>query len=270
MRTRVRRIWRGWYGYARLMFLTVLQYRVAVLSSAALSVVWILLLTRVWTAVYGERGLVEGFDLETLIVYLTLVNLQNVIMSNSVTRIITERVRVGTVLFDIARPMPLISQLIAQQAGQSVGVCGFVLLAAPFAALVGGLAPPADLGAAVTYPVALTLGWLINTLLAILVGLATFWAMEIGGFTLLYQVVAGFLSGTSVPVVFFPGVFGVIVELLPFRFTGYVPAAVYVGQIDGVAVLRTMGWAVVWIVLLGGLLALVWGRAYRKVVVQGG
>lgn len=61
-----------------------------------------------------------------------------------------------------------------------------------------------------------------------------------------------------------------IVELLPFRFTGYVPAAVYVGQIDGVAVLRTMGWAVVWIVLLGGLLALVWGRAYRKVVVQGG
>lgn len=59
----------------------------------------------VWAAVYDGRSSVDGLSLDTLIVYLTLVNLQMFLMTTPIAQHIHSRIRTGVVFFDFMRPI---------------------------------------------------------------------------------------------------------------------------------------------------------------------
>ena len=61
-----------------------------------------------------------------------------------------------------------------------------------------------------------------------------------------------------------------VVEWLPFQATTYVPASIYVGSLAGSEAWRAIGLQLAWVVILGLAAALMWRRAMRRVVVQGG
>lgn len=269
-RARVRRLARAYRATARTSAAVALQYRAALLARAGITVVWVLLLTRVWTAVYQGRDTVAGFDLRAAVTYLTLANLQAAVLASPISMVMSTRVRTGEVVFDLTRPVGYLGQMVAMQAGQTATTLAVVLVAAPVAALVGGVQPPAGPAAVLGFVAALGVGWLLSTLLDVLVGLAAFWAVDIMGFAVLYRLVSQFLAGTTVPLALFPGLLGPLARALPFQFVAYVPAATYVGRIHGTAVLTTTAFGLGWAAALGGLLAFVWRRAHRRVVVHGG
>jgi ABC-2 type transport system permease protein len=268
--TRIRRAVRAYRAYARTAIVVSLQYRIMVFASAAASLLWILLLTRVWAAAYRDRPTVAGLTLESTVVYLTLANLQALVINSPLAHVMAGRVRTGEVVFDVSRPIGYPGQMLALQAGQSLTQIAVMVVVLPVAGLLGGLSAPAGLSAALFYPVALLLGWLLNALLALLIGLSAFWTVDNLGLATLFRFVAAFLAGASVPLTFFPGPLRALAEALPFRFIVYEPAAIYIGQLHGRAVLEGFGLALVWVVVLAGLIAVVWRRAYRKIVVHGG
>ncbi|WP_346104101.1 alcohol dehydrogenase catalytic domain-containing protein [Nonomuraea maheshkhaliensis] len=152
-------------------------------------------------------------------------------------------------------------------AAQLARLGGLLLLAPviPVVLLIGSITVPVNgLGCLIT----LALGYVIAVQLALLISLIGFWTMETSAISLLYRLVSQFFAGTMVPLAFFPGFLGVLADILPFKYLGYVPAAVYVGHISDVSgpVLAE----VAWIAALSGLLALTWSRARRRVVIQGG
>lgn len=268
--TAVRRVARAYRAYVRASIAMALQYRWIVFAFALVTVLWILLVTRVWTAAYQGRPTVAGVALDTMVVYLTLANLQAIVIDSPLSFIIAGRVRTGEVVFDVSRPISYPGQMLALQAGQTVTQTAVVVLVAPLAGVIGGLSAPAGLAAGLLYPVALLLGWLLNALLAFLVGLSAFWTVDNMGLATLFRFVAAFLAGASVPLTFMPGPLRALAEALPFRFIVYQPAAVYVGQVRGREALEGLGLALGWLLLLAGLAAWVWRRAYRKTVIHGG
>jgi ABC-2 type transport system permease protein len=247
-----------------------LRYRTAVFASAAATLLWILLLTRVWTAAYRDRPTVAGFTLEATVVYLTLANLQAIVLNSPLSYLMASRVRTGEVLFDVSRPLGYPGQMLALQAGQSVVQIGVMVVVLPLAGLLGGLSAPAGVAAGLLYPVALLLGLVLNALLTLLVGLSAFWTVDNQGLATLFRFVAAFLAGAAVPLTFFPGPLRALAEALPFRFIAYEPAAIYVGQVHGRAALGGILLALLWLVLLAALTAVIWRRAFRKIVVHGG
>lgn len=261
---------RGYSAYVRTAVAIRLQYRSTVFASMAVTLLWIVLVTRVWSAAYQGRDTVAGMTLQSTVVYLTLANLQAAVINTPVTWIMASRVRSGEVLFDVGRPLGYPGQMLALQAGQSLVTVGVTLLVAPVAGLLGGLSAPAGVAAGLLYPVALLLGWALNALLTVLIGLTAFWTVDNMGIAVLYRFVAAFLAGASVPLTFFPGPLRAIAEVLPFRFVVYEPAAIYIGQIRASEAITGFGVALVWIVILSGLLAIVWQRSHRRVVVHGG
>src|SRR5450759_45451 len=120
------------------------------------------------------------------------------------------------------------------------------------------------------FAVSLLCAYGIAGLLSMMLSMVAFWTLEIDGLTMLYVLVASFLSGALVPVAVFPGVLRTVVEWLPFQATTYVPASIYVGSLTGSAAWRAIGIQLAWVVILGLAAALMWRRAIRRVVVQGG
>jgi ABC-2 type transport system permease protein len=269
-RSHLHRSWRAYRAYLRTSVLISFQYRVFLFASIGVTVIWVLMLSRIWTAVYRGRPSLAGFDLHTTIVYITLANLQTLVLGSVLAYVMSNRIRGGQVVFDLGRPIGYLGQMLALHGGNSLLSLGFALVAAPFAALAGGLDAPASVTAGACYLLALILGWTLNAAIALLIGLTAFWTVNNEGFSTLMRFVAAFFAGTTVPLAFLPGPLRVIADLLPFRFVIYQPAAIYVGQIRGTEMLTSLVGAVVWIGLLGLLVRLVWSRAHRRVAIHGG
>lgn len=246
-------------------------YRNTMVLLLGVSIVQIFILRKVWSALYTARPGVLAIALDDLVAYLTLANLIAwSFPTHTVTRYLRERIREGSVVFDLVRPVGFVPQLVAQMVGALGGALVIIVIALPVVAFAGSLAAPAGPRAAGLFLVSLACAYGIAGLLAVLLAMVAFWTLEIDGLTMLYVLVSSFLSGALVPVSVFPDGLRAIVAWLPFQATTYVPASIYVGAIEGGAALRAIALQFVWLVVLGLAAALVWHRAVRRVVVQGG
>ncbi|HEV8635141.1 MAG TPA: ABC-2 family transporter protein [Chloroflexota bacterium] len=245
-------------------------YRFNILFWVLTTVVKIYLLRAVWTAVYAGRGSVAGVELESMIAYLTLANLQLWITYPILAEMLQGRIREGRIAIDLARPVPLIGQLLAQQLGATAGLLPFLVLVLPLAYWFGNLALPSSPGAALLYLVSFALAYLVMTMFGLIFGLLAFWLMETWALAIIYQFVNQFFAGALVPLWLFPPGLRLMAELLPFQTQAHIPLSIYMGQLAGADALRGLAIQAFWVVALFGLAQLVWNRAMHKVVIQGG
>ena len=261
----------AYLALARLQMRVALAYRAGVVSGLSIALLRILLLDVVWTAVYSAQGSVEGPPPGELITFLTLAQLQLLVLQPSLVTYIQRRIHEGQIGFDLVRPLPFLGQLFAQQAGATVGLVPFVLAALPFALLVGGLAPPASPSALIAWAISLVLAWLIATLVGLLMGLIAFWTVETLGVQVIYNFATQFLGGALAPLAFFPAVLRSLADWLPFRAIASVPIELYTGfrsGADGVA--EALALQLLWIGVLGVVALFTWSQAKRAITVYRG
>ncbi|HEV7215660.1 MAG TPA: hypothetical protein VGP33_11110 [Chloroflexota bacterium] len=103
-----------------------------------------------------------------VIAYLTLTNLQLWVMWPQISQTLRERIRDGLVALDMARPVGFLQQMFRHQLGATLALGPFVVLALPFAWLLGGLSLPATVASGALYVVSVLMGYLIATLIACL------------------------------------------------------------------------------------------------------
>ena len=230
----------------------------------------IYLLKVVWAAVYAGQSVVDGVELRHVISFVTLANLQMWLIFPMLAWHIQERIREGQIALDLARPVPFLGQLLANQVGGTAAFAPFMLLAVPLALFVGGLEPPASVSAALLYLVSLVLAYLVTTLLGMLMGLIGFWTLQTRGVQSIYDFVSQFFAGALVPLWFFPPALRQLANWLPFQAQAFIPLSLYMGQVPEQQIAGALGLQLFWVVALFGICWLVWQRAMRRVIIQGG
>jgi ABC-2 type transport system permease protein len=233
-----------------------------------------------WSTAFAISGQSElaGYTLAEIIWYLGMA--ETVILSAS--RIFTEisdAVKSGDLAYTLARPMSYPFYQVANSLGKSVPGFGLNLLTAAAVVTVGtGRLPILNLtgGEAVGSPSGLTaflvmatLALLIDALIAVMIGMLAFWIEEVLPAFWIYQKLLFTAGGLFLPLELFPERLQRIVRWLPFRFIAYAPARAFVA-FEPNPVLRMMGGQVAYVVALAALLALVWRRARRRLVLHGG
>jgi ABC-2 type transport system permease protein len=84
------------------------------------------------------------------------------------------------------------------------------------------------------------------------------------------QALLAILAGRVVPLWFFPEQAAAILKYLPFAWVAFHPAAVYLGEVDISEAFVLLVIGLLWALALGAVIALLWHRAARRLVVQGG
>ena len=230
----------------------------------------IYLLKVVWTAVYAGQGVVDGIELRHVISFVTLANLQMWLIFPMLAWHLQERISEGHIALDLARPVPFLGQLLANQVGGTVAFAPFVALALPLALFIGGLEPPASVSAALLYLVSMVLAYMVTTLLGMLMGLIAFWTLQTRGVQAIYDFVSQFFAGALVPLWFFPPALRRVADWLPFQAQAFIPLSLYMGQVPNQDIPAALGLQLFWAVVLFGVCWLVWQRAMRRVIIQGG
>lgn len=260
----------AWIEIARANIRWQYMYRFNVLMGIILTGVTIYLLTLLWRSAYGAQTEVDGIGISQTLVYLTIANLQLYFLRPEVSGDIQARIREGQIGFDLSRPVGYPSQLIAGAVGDMIGLLPMVLVSVPVAMLVGELRLPASMGVGVAYGASFLLAWIIAVQLNMVIGLMSFWTLELTGFEMMYRLVGNFATGALVPLWFMPDLLRVVVQVLPFQSIAFVPVSIYVGAPATGAVWSALLLQMSWAVVLVGVIQWVWGKAFRHTVIQGG
>jgi ABC-2 type transport system permease protein len=256
---------------ANLQMQITYAYRAEVIGGLLVVLLRILLLNAVWTAAYDGRGSVDGIALPDLITFVTLGNLQLMLMRPMLVWYLQQRIHDGQIGLDLARPVPFLGQLFAQQVGATAGLLPFVVLSVPLAFVVGNLAAPASPGAAIAYLASLGLAYLIATLIGLLMGLVAFWTVQTLGVGVIYEFAAQFFGGALIPLSFFPSGLRTLADLLPFQTQVFIPVSIYNGAISDLAgIARALGLQLIWIAVLSVIVWFVWQHAKRVVTMYRG
>ena len=136
-----------------------------------------------------------------------------------------------------------------------------------------GYFPPAPDGLTIAaYILSLLLSFLLGFFLEATLGMIGFWFLEVSSIIFAYMLFQYLLSGHMFPIDMLAdiptGLTGVsladIVRLLPFEYTAYFPAAVWLGKITGWELVRGILVEIVWLVVMIGVCRFVWWRGTKR------
>ena len=129
---------------------------------------------------------------------------------------------------------------------------------------------PVSIQAFGLFVLTMVLGLGITVAFCTLVYMLCFFTISPQGWRMVLTGAVDFLSGSIIPLPFFPDKYLKMVELLPFAYMQNVPFRIYCGDLTGADMGSAIMKQIIWLILLVLFGIFVWKRAEKKIVIQGG
>ena len=224
-----------------------------------------------WRALYSVQGSVGGVDSDGMLTYVIISSALSVLLITSVERRIGQSVEKGTVAADMIKPVSLFGMFFAEDIGSVIALIfqnmipilliGSVMIKLPVMADIRDLP---------LFIVSVIESFLINWLIAALFGMTAFTAVNINALIQVKKHLIRLLSGSIIPLWFFPESVAKVLSALPFVYIYQLPLSIYIGKGTYAEHIMQMRIQFIWLVILSILFFLVQTRVTRKVMIQGG
>jgi ABC-2 type transport system permease protein len=180
------------------------------------------------------------------------------------------RIESGMVSLDLVKPLNYQTARFAEiSGGVMLELALAVAVWVSVIALSGGLAVPSA-GRLVLFAVSLVLVIPLKFLVTYVCALACFWTHHYDGIRWTQLAVVGLLSGSMIPISFFPAWLAGIAAWLPFAGMASTPGLIFVGGVDGPEAVRLMALQAGWTVLLWVFGQWAFRGAVRRITIHGG
>jgi ABC-2 type transport system permease protein len=236
-----------------------------------------------WTAVFAatSRADIAGYSRNDIVAYYLLTMVTRAFSSMpGLAGGIARGIRDGSVKKYLVQPVDYVSFLLAARIAHKLVYYAVAIL--PFAAVFwicrGYFPPPPDAITIAAFVGSLLLSFLLGFFMEATLGMLGFWFLEVSSIIFAYMLVQYLLSGHMFPIDMLAGVptgiAGVdvadLVRWLPFEYTAYFPAAVWLGKVRGAALARDLAIEAAWVVIMAAVCRLVWWRGTKRWSAFGG
>lgn len=224
----------------------------------------------IWRALLGS-GAVDGVSLEEMTTYVALSRSIRALTRSSAEMIIEDRLQSGNICFDLIRPLSFRRQMALSDAGRCINE--FLVHAIPsfiLVAVIFGIVPPASAAHAIVFGMLLVLGVVVSYYIRYIIGLISFFFIKASSLSWVFGTIENFLSGAMIPLWFYPSWLSKIASATPFKLIYFTPISVYLGKTDLADIAPDLLMYVIWLAVLVGIESLLWRRAEKRLVVQGG
>ena len=255
--------------FARKAFAREATYRVEVFTNLGSLVLRVYLLRQLWVALYAQNAAPAGIPLHAMITYATVALLMSLVLEIDGTRAIREKVREGTIATDLMKPIVLPFYFFSDGFGQTLFGALLIVPALALALFLVRIDVPSPATLA-AFALSFAIGYCVNFFLNFLMNTVAFWTMETFAIQLMIRWASDLLGGQILPLDFFPGVLGKIVENLPFAAIYSTPLRIYIGELPPAAWPAALLSQACWLALFAIVGSVVWRAAERRVVAQGG
>ena len=224
-----------------------------------------------WRALYTGRSVVDGVDVGSMQTYIIISSALSVLLITNVERRIGHSVEKGSVATDMMKPISLFGMFLAEDVGSIIALIFQNLI--PIL-LIGSLIIKvpvmADIRDLPMFVIAVIESFLINWLIAALFGMTAFATINNDALIQVKKHLIRLLSGSIIPIWFFPEGVANVLSALPFVYIYQLPLSIYIGRCDRAEMISQMCIQLIWLVILSVVFFYAQSRITRKVLVQGG
>lgn len=258
-----------------------LSYKAAIFMWMVITVLQLICIVFLWIAVFQSAAepVVNGFTFEQMIVYFVMTNIFAFTCLDSPTlHDIDTEIKDGTIAISFIKPISYRLRFLSRSLG---GCCmRTIILGIPaytIAYIVFVVLGYITIVSAADLLVHIVLFFLC-TLFAValfdtinyICGVLCFYTTAAWGLNQMKNVVINFFSGVLIPLSFFPGSFGKIVEVLPFAGLTQNPVYILIQRVDVMTAAGFVLKNIVWFVIFEIVAKLLFMHASKKVTLQGG
>ncbi|MBY6053659.1 ABC transporter permease [Cytobacillus firmus] len=263
---------RLYWTFTKKAFLRSAVYRFDVWSRLGSNLIFLLMWGSIWTALYAGREEAGGVSFESMLTYIVVSQfLTGVNGAGTPLWEIQEKVRTGDISLELMRPFDVpLRYLFADFGSVAFYILTALLPLYTVMFIFMDLTLPSGWETWALFIVSAFIGFLIRYCIEMSFGLLSFFLVETGGIVDVFYFAMSLLSGSVIPLWFFPGWLETMALYLPFQGIYYIPNAIFIGKISGSEILLSLGVQLFWAGASYLLLRFVWNRASQKVVVQGG
>lgn len=263
--------WEAYLEFAKRAFAREGTYRFQVFSKIGSVLLRVFLLSTLWTNLYNANGAQAGITRDDMITYMTIALLLDIVYGVNGAYVVREKIREGNIAIDFMRPISIPLSVFADTLGQTLFALLECVPALLIALLIVRIHPPVSLLAVFGFAAALALGFVVNYFIDLVMATITFWTMEIFGVQIMVQFISSLLSGSLVPLYFFPqGWLQNALFASPFAALYNAPLSIWIGKYQGPQIAMALGLQAFWAVAFGLFALWLWRVGERKVVIQGG
>jgi ABC-2 type transport system permease protein len=230
-----------------------------------------------WGAIYGvgtahSRGSMNGYTYPDMVAYYLLAMVGRAFSSMpGLAEGIALDVREGTVKKYLTQPIDMLGYLYWHRVAHKLVY--YAVAAGPFALvfyLCRDYFPGWPDGFTIAaWVLSLAMGFLVGFLIESLIGMLSFWFLEISSLVFIYMMINYFLSGHMIPLDWL-GELGRWVRYLPFNYLAYFPATVMLGRYTHAELAWELAIEATWILVLFAANRVAFARGVRRYSAFGG
>lgn len=263
--------WRA-YGYVyRTRILKSLAYRFQVYGNIFLQCIVMFAAACFWKALYRGNMTLQGTSVETMLTYTLISSMMSVLFMTNVEQRVLRSVQRGTVATDMLKPISLFGLYFFEDLG-AVTALIFQNMIPIFVigSLCIALPKPAGAKELCLFLISLLLSFLINWLFAACFSMWAFTAVNMDPMLQVKKHLLRLLSGSMIPLWFFPKWLAGILQLLPFVYIYQLPLDIYVGKCEAEKLWMRLGIQGAWVLFLFLFFWCCQRRVLKRVMIQGG
>ena len=234
-----------------------------------------------WVAVYKNSPdvVINGFTFEQMVTFMVMINIFNFVAFDGYTGdVITDEVRDGTIANSFIKPISYRLRFVATNIGSIAAKClafglpMFIIAYVTF--LLLGYIVIQSIGtfllSLLMFIVSLILASMLYDAFSYIFGIMSFYTTAYFGLFMLKDTTIQFLSGTLVPLAFFPAGVYEIVKYLPFAGMAENPVLILLMRDTPLVALQKIAITLGWLIVIEFFGWLLFRHASKKVTVGGG
>lgn len=255
----------------KMNILQALAYRFEVIATVLCQFIVVLASAFIWKSAYIGEETVGGVNERQMLVYSVVSVLMNCFFVHSVEWKIRDGVRRGTIALDYLKPVNLFLMYFSEDVGGAAASlllkflsvflfsCAFIVVPVPHSFLHFLL-----------FLFCCLISFFILWIISAIFGLLNFWFVDFGPLGSVKDMIILFLSGSIVPIWFFPDGIQTLLSFFPFIYLYQFPISIYIGNIDMKSIGAGMLIQIAWAAGFFGFFLLMNYRSKKHLLVQGG
>ncbi len=262
---------RAYLATTRGSFLAYLAYRSGFIFSILNNLVYITIAFFLWRSIFQGQETLRGLTFDQTFLYITLASSLMVTLKTWTDWEISHQIVSGSIIMSLVKPVKFQWLMMSQSVGFSV--MNFLTVVVPSVLfLVFVFQVPFYSGIGLLFlPLALVFSFVLNTTIDYMIGLTSFYTESIWGISATKDIIILFLSGSLIPLQFFPDWAQQTLKLLPFQAMYHLPLMMLIEPEQPVMTyVMSLGVQLFWVAALLALARLFYNRAIRVLRVAGG
>jgi len=260
------------FGYIiKIRLLLSITYRAEVFAAIASRLVLILASAFLWKAAYSGVDQVAGVDQLRMLRYTVMSGVLGSLFVFSIEGEVRQKIRMGNIAVDFIKPVNIFKLYFMQDIGNLLSaVFQRAVPVLIFSALFITAPLPSSALNLVLFLISAAVSYIILWHISALTGLLYFKVFNLGPLSNIKDYVISILSGSLIPIWFFPEPLQQILRFFPFIYIYQLPLGIFIGRSSLSDAVFGMAIQAIWAILFALLFRYCSRRVEKSVLIQGG